>query len=191
MSNTTYRCYSCGFETTDRAVFLCNQGNGRTSWVMFSCPQCTHTPPPVAEVDPWEKPHYKYPKWEVVETNDGLRVASYSNNGKCCVLNYMSPQHPLWKAPASAIKPDFVGTMADYDKALKANGKARTAAWRTAMAGIKAEYEGQMCPKHPKWDEYQERLSKAREQYRIGPHEDRVKHDGPSVMQKVVPGWRI
>jgi hypothetical protein len=194
----TYRCYSCGFETTDRGLFLGSQGNGDTYWTEFICPQCSHGPPPVAEVDsdPHCRARYKYPKWVVMETNDGLYVKAYTPKGGSSASAMVS-DHPLYNAPASLLRDGLTGSMADHHRWLCGRGKARSEAFKADADRIHAEYDDKL-PKsfaarrdHPLTKEKTAEINEARERHLVGPHDDRVEHDGPTLMRKANPRWRV
>jgi len=192
----TYRCYACGFETTDKGRFIGSQSNGDRHWMEFICPQCSLGPPPIAEVDndPYCKVAYVYPKWTVEETNHGLYVKAYTKKGGSS-SGPMIPDHPLYNAPASLLRAGLTGSMADHHRWLIGRGKARSEAFRADAKRIEAEYEGKL-PKgfkerreHPLFQEQQAKVDEARKAHNVGPHDDRVEHDGPALMRKVNHRW--
>lgn len=194
----TYRCYSCGFETDDKGTFIGGQTDGDHHWEQFFCPQCSLVNPPVAEVsyDSYCKVRFKYPRWTVEETNYGLYVKAYSKGGGSSSAPMIS-EHPLWNAPASLLRDGLTGSMADHHRWLIGVGKSRSEAFRADAERIRVEYEDRMPPmtprnefvNHPVTKEREERISKAREEHKVGPHEDRMEHDGPALMRKVNRRW--
>ena len=197
---TTYRCYSCGFETEDRALFLGSQGDGDTYWTEFICPQCSHGPPPVAEVDsdPYCRARFKYPKWVVMETNDGVYVKAYTPKGGSSA-GVMISAHPLYNAPASLLRAGLTGSIADHHRWLCGRGKSRSEAFRADAERIRTEYAAKLPTKrgfaghrdHPVTKEMTAKVDEARERHLVGPHDDRVEHDGPALMRKANRNWRI
>jgi hypothetical protein len=194
----TYRCYACGFETEDKGRFVCSQSDGDHHWMMFSCPQCALTPPPMAEVDhdPYCKVAYVYPKWTVLETNDGVYIRAYSKKGGSSSMPMIS-DHPLYNAPASLLRAGLTGSMADHHRWLCGRGKSRSEAFRADAERIRAEFADKLPPMvprdaylaHPMTKEREAQIDKAREQHNVGPHDDRVEHDGPTLMRKAHSRW--
>lgn len=195
---STYRCYGCGFETEDRGRFVDTQTNGDYHWMHFICPQCRHENPSVAEVDedPYCKIAYEYPKWTVVETGHGLCHRAHSKKGSTCTMPMIS-DHPLWKAPASLLRAGLTGSMADHNRWLVGQGKARSEAFKADSDRIHADFSGKLPPmtpheayrEHPVTREMLAEIDEARKQHGVGPHEERIEHDGPALMRKANPRW--
>jgi hypothetical protein len=194
----TYRCYACGFETTDKGQFLGSQNDGDHHWMEYICPQCHLGPPPVAEVDDdfYCKVAFEYPKWAVEETNRGLYVKAYSKKGESSSAP-MIPTHPLYNAPASLLRAGLAGSMADYHRWLIRRGRARSEAFRADAERIRAEFEGELPPmipqkeyrEHPMTREVLAQTDEARRRHNVGPHDDRIEHDGPTLMRKINSRW--
>jgi hypothetical protein len=170
-----YRCYHCGFETPDMTDFTGYNGDGDTHWMMFICPQCAVTPPPVAEVSHDAAP--KLNKWELVEADDGLRVKAPGKKGGCSI-SPMHPKHPLFRAPASLLRPELEGTMLDHSKALRAVGKANSERFHAELRAWDEE--------HPRGtrDERIAYTDERRKINEVGPHSTRVNHDGATLMKR-------
>jgi len=170
-----HRCYSCGFETEDRAVFLSTQGTNTHHWTIFICPQCALSEPPVAEVDSDINPPWPEPKWKLSETDHGIYIVSTpSKKGGTCSGPICS-EHPLLKAPASLLREGLEGSMLDHHLRLIAAGKVRSGAFHAECEVIREQT-----------DDKDERLvltDEARERLKVGPHSDRVEHNGPHLMR--------
>lgn len=102
-----YRCYNCGFETEDKGQFVNNQGDGDHTWMMFSCPQCLHSNPPVAPPSrfPWPpEPPYAEPKWTVKISEEAVRICCYGPKNSR-FLAPIIPQHQIANLPAKKLDP--------------------------------------------------------------------------------------
>jgi len=173
---STYRCYHCGFETRDKGAFIGDNCTSTQHWAMFICPQCSFVDPPVAEVSSGFgcQPAYKYPRWTLEETNHGLYVKAYSPKGGSSSAP-MIPDHQLAKQPASLLRPELEGTLWDHHKRLIEQGDARSAAFKAD------------CDAIPEGTPLNERLvitDKIREKHQLGPHDDRVEHNGAVLMHR-------
>jgi len=169
-----YRCYSCGFETENRADFLSTQGTSTHHWMIFICPQCAMSEPPMAEVDFDIRPPWPEPQWKLVETNMGLYVASTPSKSGCKVSSPINMDHPLLKAPASLLRSGLEGSMLDHHLRLAQDGKKRSAAFHAECRAIQEGADDK--------DARLAQVDEARERYKLGPHDERVEHDGPSLM---------
>ena len=170
-----YRCYACGFETKDKGTFLSTQGTSTHHWIIFICPQCSLSEPPMAEVDYDLRPPWAEPQWKLVETNTGLYVTSTPSKKGTTVSNPIHQDHPLLKAPASLLRSGLEGSMLDHHLRLAQDGKKRSAAFHAECEAIQ-EQTTVMNLRLALTD-------KARERYKLGPHDDRVKHAGPALMR--------
>lgn len=172
------RCYSCGFRTAKRELFVRGNGNGDKHWYDFSCPQCCRANPRLADAethfgDP--PPYFDPPKWTVEESNHGLYVSSN------CLSCPMIPEHQLWKAPAKLIAPAFVGTMGDYSKALIRCGEERSKQFHASFDGAIKEREsriaaGEFEPDVHVW--FDKVTDGYREACKIGDYDEKKEHDG-------------
>lgn len=195
-----HRCYHCGFETDDKADFIGNQGDGDRYWSIFICPQCSLGNPPVAEIpmDYTDRVPWRDPDWKVVETNHGLYVRATPTEKGGHSSSPMIPKHQLWNSPASLLRPDLTGTMADHHKRLIADGNERSAAFREECKGwedANPRPSYRLGTDSPEWQDWRKRLNafqdESRRRHRVGPHEDRIVHDGPDLMRRggLVQRW--
>lgn len=174
----TFRCYHCGFETQDKGDFIDGNNTSTQHWMMFICPQCSLVNPPVAEVSSSFgcRPAYKNPRWSVEETNQGLCVKAYGEKGGS-VITPMLATHQLAKAPAGILRPGLEGSMWDHHKRLIERGRARSAAFKADCDAI---------PEKAPLAERLATMDEARERHLVGPHDDRVEHDGADLMRRAV-----
>jgi hypothetical protein len=144
--------------------------------MMFICPQCSSVDPPVAEVSSSFgcRPAYKNPRWAVLETNQGLCVKAYGEKGGA-VITPMLATHQLAKAPANILRPGLEGTMWNHHTWLVERGNARSKAFKLDCDAI---------PEGTPHDERMAIMDRSREQLRVGPHDDRVEHDGWELMRR-------
>ena len=186
----TFRCNSCGFETENKSHFIRTQGNGDQHWLEMACPQCVLLNPPVALVG--ESPFKNEPKWGLEETNYGLYVWHVGNSGARS-SSPMIPVHQLANAPASLLPGGEIvasGTLWDVHQRLMTDGKARHAAFHNEVKAIDAKYPRPETA-YEKDLSLEARLAEvdaARMRNHVGPHDQRVTHDGPSLMRKMPRG---
>jgi len=171
----THRCYHCGFETKNVGDFLGAQGDGHHHWVMFICPQCSTSNPPVAEVD--RDAVYKLNAWKLLECDDGLRVKAPGKKGGCSIVP-MHPRHPLYNAPASLLRPELEGTLRDHSRRISIYGRANTKRFHDEL-----KEWGEAHPQGSKKDRIAH-TDESRERNQVGPHAPRVEHDGTSLMKR-------
>jgi hypothetical protein len=174
----TFRCYHCGFETQDKGDFIDSSNTSTQHWMMFICPQCALVNPPVAETSSscGCRPAYKNPRWSIEETNYGLYVKAYGEKGGS-VSSPILATHQLANRSASHLRSGLKGTMWDHHKWLIERGNARSAAF-------KADYEA-INPKLP-LQEREVLMDESRKRHFVGPHDDRVEHDGMGLMHKAL-----
>ena len=177
-----YRCYSCGFETKDKTVFLSTSGNGERHWIIFICPQCSMTEPPVAEVDQDIQAPWPYPEWKLVETNDGLCVQTTTKRG-CRVTTPINSDHPILQAPATLLRRGLEGLLLDHHRRLAEDGRTRSAAFKADCEAIQEQCETKEYPRA--------QIDEARERHKLGPHDARVEHNGQALMQAIGPRWAV
>jgi hypothetical protein len=184
------RCYNCGFEASDKdkAVFLRNQGDDRHTWVQFCCPQCVNVNPPVVEVPLCfgERAPFEEPRWEVKESPYGIYVAVTFKKGGG-FSSPMVPQHQLWNAPASILRPGLEGTVANYSSRLRSEGEARSAAFKADCDAWRAANPAPMMfqPTYQAWVERHTATMEAfRKQHKVGDYFGGEAYDGPTLMQR-------
>lgn len=172
----TFRCYHCGYETQDKGDFIDSSNTSTQHWMMFICPQCALMSPPVAETSSscGCRPAYPYPHWMLEETNHGLYVRAYGPKGGSC-SSPMLPNHQLARKPASLLRPGLEGTLWDHHKRLIERGNARSAAFKADCDAI---------PEKAPLAERLATMDAARERHLVGPHDDRVEHDGADLMRR-------
>jgi predicted RNA-binding Zn-ribbon protein involved in translation (DUF1610 family) len=174
---TTLRCYDCGFETTDKSVFLGYQSTGDHAWIEFICPQCGACPPRVADARPYPgdpKPPFEEPEWWIETTNYGVYVVKKSE--KCTLSNPMSKEHHFWNRPASTINVEFDGTVGEYSEWLRVRGKKRSLAFKEACELLRKTRDARIAAGEPKEDVqkwYDDGVNGARKYHRVGPHDSR------------------
>lgn len=168
-----YMCHNCGYETSDKGRFLNEQGTGSSYWMMFSCPQCALSNPPVSDLS--APSIHEAPAWKLVETNSGLRVRA----GKSSSI--LATDHPLRDAPASLLCDGLRGTMSDHHQRLAAEGRRRAAIFHTEVDKIdRAKTDGTVSMDQ---DEYLRLVDEARKRHGVGPYAVETEHDGPTLMR--------
>ena len=181
-----HKCFNCGFETNDKGKFLGNQGDGDHFWTIFICPQCARSNPPVAEVGWGDPVPFKEPVWKVVETNEGLYIYVHHDKGGQSGAP-MQKDHQLVGAPASRLRKGLEGTMWEHSQRLKARGDERSKAFHKSLN------EWTEANPYPRINtqeavdrqaKYRKVSDAWRQEFKVGPHDDRVEHDGPALQRR-------
>jgi hypothetical protein len=191
----THKCFNCGFETSDKALFLAEQSGHTHHWTIFRCPQCTLTNPPVAEIG-LGPPAFEEPIWFVVESNKGIYIKYMQD------LMYLDfpihRRHQLANAPASLLRPGLKGTILDHSHKLQERGEARSEAFKAESKAIRKKYrsklaealkilppgssESEALRTHPVFREREAKMDEAFAKY-CGEIHDHIEHDGSTLMK--------
>jgi len=110
-----------------------------------------------------------YPNWQLLETNDGVRISSNGSNG------LMVADHPLAGADAGLLDPSLQGTtIAQHSRHLAEQGRARSKAFHADIQGLTDLAA----------------VDEARKVHGVGPYAQRISHDGRTLMAAADPRWR-
>lgn len=166
-----YQCFSCGFRTSDKGVFLSSNGDGTLHWLTLICPQCSLVSPPLAEVGDGPRTPYKSPNWVIDECNDGLYVRAVRDDGGSNA-SPMIRSHQLWDVMYKGGM-----TYGAYHQYLITRGNERKDAFRVRMDGI------QKARMAEGWTDakYVEQMDLARKDTLVGPYDTKVTARPPQL----------
>lgn len=182
------KCYNCGLEGSPKTFLIERQvhssqkpDNDRGRVPGWWCNQCCFNPARIGykwsytdRPSPW-----KNPKWNLVETSEGL----YIQVGN--VLSPMVGNHQIADAPASILHEGLEGTIREYSALLRASGRAQSNLFHKDIEDWKASHPEPARRFSHDWVDWREALIAATDEFRkarrVGPHSERVTHDGWKV----------
>lgn len=167
----TYQCFSCGFQSSDKGIFISSNGDGTFHWLMLICPQCSVANPPIAELGMTGRVAYKEPNWVIDESNYGIYVRVLHEKGGSSAAP-MITEHQLWNVIYKEGK-----TYGQYHAFLVERGALRSEAFKTQMETL------QKARVDEKWtmERYLEQMDLARKECLVGDYDTKVTTQPPRL----------